>query len=290
MAKYRAVYSKIWIDRDYMKLGKDGKLIFLYLITNPYINNSGIYEMPVKTISFDTGISCPTVGQLLGNGSMSNIIYDLENEIVYVKNIRKYNKSGNPLQVEKGVIAEFEENSKTFLWGMFIELNPQFKDKLSIIAQPLPNGSLPLPVPLDSNVLTNNKPSSPTNEKWFEEDWLNYPKGGNKKRARASYLKTVKTESDRCDFLRKTKLYIQSVDDPQYLKNGDTWFNQWEGYEVGPKFSSRTKAQKQSDDFDKILQDKFQQAEREKANGTANISEGDQISENLRLDAGGPKF
>ena len=80
MPKYRPVYTKIWKDRDFLKAGKDAKLLFLYFITNESITNSGIYEIPIKTISVETGIPCSTVEQLLGNRSIKNIEYDLEND------------------------------------------------------------------------------------------------------------------------------------------------------------------------------------------------------------------
>lgn len=247
MAKYRNVHVKMWIDRDYMKLGKDAKLLFLYLITNPYINNSGIYELPIKTISTDTSIPCPIIEQLLVNQSIKNIFYDLENEVVYVSNIRKYNKTGNPVQVEKGIISEFGENSGTFLWKMFVELNPQFKGKLSIIDQSLPNDSLPLPLPLplclDSKDLTNNKPLKIGVEKWFEEDWRDYLKGGDKQRAKSGYFKSVTTLEKRQDFQEKTRAYIASVNDPTYLKNGDTWFCGWQKYDIKKTKPSKSKSE-----------------------------------------------
>jgi uncharacterized phage protein (TIGR02220 family) len=157
MAKYRPVYTKIWKDKDFLNAGKDSKLLFLYFITNESITNSGIYEIPLKSIAMETGIPCPTVRELLVNGSIKNIEYDLENEIVFVTNSRKYCPGGNPAQVERGIITEFKQTSKTFLWNSFLDINPQYKTKLSTVGQPLTNGSLPLPLPLKKKVLINNK-------------------------------------------------------------------------------------------------------------------------------------
>ena len=148
MPKYRPVYTKIWKDKDFLASPKDAKLLFLYLITNESFNNSGVYEIPVKTISHETGIPVPTVTQLLGKGSIRNVLYDAENEIVLVENARKYSPGGNPTQVEKGILSEYKLTSKTFLWKTFVLLNPQFKEKFSTVDQGLPNRSLPLPLPL----------------------------------------------------------------------------------------------------------------------------------------------
>ena len=156
MSKYRPVYKKIWKDKDFLSLGKEAKLLFLYLITNESINNSGIYEIPIQTISNETGIGLPTVRQLLVNGSIKNIIYDLENEIAFVTNARKYCRGGNPINVEKGILSEFNHTSKTPLWSHFVKLNPYYEKKLSTVEQPLNNGSLPLPLPLPLNNNNNN--------------------------------------------------------------------------------------------------------------------------------------
>jgi uncharacterized phage protein (TIGR02220 family) len=162
MSKYRPVYTKIWKDKDFLGLVKDAKLLFLYFITNESITNSGIYEIPLKTISAETGIGLPTVDHMLSNGSIKNLVYDRENEIVFVTNARKYCRGGNPSQVEKGVVNEFKQTSKTFLWNLFLELNPCFKDIFSTVDQPLPNGTLPLPLPL---VVNNNNRRNSEQEK-----------------------------------------------------------------------------------------------------------------------------
>jgi hypothetical protein len=236
MSKYTPIYSHTWEDRDFLKMGKDGKLIFFFLLSNSAINNSGIYEIPIITISQKTGIPSATVTQLLRNGSISGVEYDLENEIVFVKSRVKYSPGGNPVRVKKGIENEHLRFSKTFLWNNFIELYPQFKDIILTVTQPLPNGSLPLPLtlPLDSKDLTNNKPLKIE----FEDDWKRYPKKGNKNRAMSCYLKTVTTLERREEFLKKMDAYLASVDDPRYYKNGDTFFSQWKDLEVGPEIKA----------------------------------------------------
>lgn len=139
-------------------------MLFLYFISNESVNNSGVYEIPLRTISVETGIPLPTLKKLLAQPVIKNIDYDMENEMVFVRNARKYSAGGNPAQVAKGILSEFQQNNKTFLWNSFLELNPQFKEKFSTVGQPLVNGSLPLPLPLplkdlDLDLdLTNNKP------------------------------------------------------------------------------------------------------------------------------------
>lgn len=56
MAKQRIVITKFWDDTYIMKLTPTEKLLFLYFLTNPLTNISGIYEISKERISFDTGI------------------------------------------------------------------------------------------------------------------------------------------------------------------------------------------------------------------------------------------
>lgn len=215
MGKYTPLHKKIWRDKDFKKSSKDGKILFVYLISNESINNSGIYEIPLSTISDETGIGCSTVAQLLAKGSIRNILYDVENEIVFVVNRRKYSPGGNPAQVEKGIISEFQQTSKSYLWTHFLELNPQFKNKFPTVAQPLPNGSIPLPVPVPIEVVTNSKPLKMEKEKEILE-YLNL-------RAKKKYKPTPKN----LEHISARYREDYSVDD--FKRVIDCKVDQWKG-------------------------------------------------------------
>jgi len=57
VAKQRIVNTKFWDDSYITGLTPLEKLVFLYLITNPLTNISGVYELPLKRAAFDVGIS-----------------------------------------------------------------------------------------------------------------------------------------------------------------------------------------------------------------------------------------
>ena len=57
VAKQRIVNTKFWDDSYIAALSPTEKLLFLYLITNPLTNISGVYELPLKRAAFDVGIS-----------------------------------------------------------------------------------------------------------------------------------------------------------------------------------------------------------------------------------------
>lgn len=185
MPKYQPVVSHIWKDDCFPELSKDGKLLFLYLITNESINNSGLYQVTVKTISQETGIPSKTVLELLANGSIKNVSYDQENSYVFVHNRRRYSPGGNPEKVKIGIQKEFELSKCTFLWKLFDKLYPAILKDLTNCSGTVPKGfenpSIPLPLPLPLAIplakdLNNNKPLK-IEKKVIEERSLEYLNG-----------------------------------------------------------------------------------------------------------------
>ena len=161
MAKYNPVTTTFWGDKDVEDLPPNGKLLLLFLITNHRINNSGIYEITIKKISQETGLTVEFVTTFLEKKKLKNITYDLDNSMVFVHNRRIYSPGGKPENVEKGINQEYKVSGKSFLWKLFNELYPAIlKDFVNLcltVDQPLSNGSIPLPLPLPID-LNNNKP------------------------------------------------------------------------------------------------------------------------------------
>lgn len=56
MAKSRYVNTEFWVDSYVARLGTNEKLAFLYLLTTPFANISGVYQMPMRNAVFDTGL------------------------------------------------------------------------------------------------------------------------------------------------------------------------------------------------------------------------------------------
>ena len=55
--EFRTLYTKLWRDEWYGNLSRAGKLLFIYCITNPAINQIGIYDVSDRVIMFDTGLN-----------------------------------------------------------------------------------------------------------------------------------------------------------------------------------------------------------------------------------------
>jgi len=65
MAKQRYIKDSFWTDTYVEKLSPDYKLVFLYLLTNPLSNISGVYEIRLKRIAFETGYDIEVVENIL---------------------------------------------------------------------------------------------------------------------------------------------------------------------------------------------------------------------------------
>ena len=64
MAKQRIINTKFWDDSYIAGLSPLEKLVFLYLLTNPLTNISGVYELPLKRAAFDVGISSEEIATI----------------------------------------------------------------------------------------------------------------------------------------------------------------------------------------------------------------------------------
>ena len=61
----RIIHTKIWRDPWFRTLDQDQKVLFIYLITNPYINILHLYELGRDVISKETGLSEERIQEIL---------------------------------------------------------------------------------------------------------------------------------------------------------------------------------------------------------------------------------
>jgi len=119
MARYRPVLTSIWVcDNKFQDYSLEGKLLFLYLITNEHINEAGIYKITLKTISNETDIPKVKVEKLISNELSNNVSYDKENNVIFVHKFLKFNGGGNPKLLKKSIEKD-RKLIKTSLWKEF---------------------------------------------------------------------------------------------------------------------------------------------------------------------------
>lgn len=123
MAVYRQIQITYWQDKYVLKLTPEKKFFFMYLLTNSKTKQCGIYECPIKIMSFETGYDSETIKKLLKDFELDGKIkYDYDTEEIGVRNWRKYNETTSPktqscirkelLDVKSNELMEFLEYEK----------------------------------------------------------------------------------------------------------------------------------------------------------------------------------
>lgn len=76
--KLRSIKAKFWINSFIIELNPIEKLVFLYVLTCPLKNLTGVYENIVANISFNTGIEKDKVKKILNR-------FEIDDKMIYSK-------------------------------------------------------------------------------------------------------------------------------------------------------------------------------------------------------------
>lgn len=89
----RGFQTELWTDPFIQGLSPEAKLLFIYLWTNKHCNQAGLYEISLKTMAFDTGLSLENLPGYLKELEPKVIWYPDRN-LIWVKNfLRRQCKS-----------------------------------------------------------------------------------------------------------------------------------------------------------------------------------------------------
>lgn len=102
--KTRIIQTRFWDDDLIFELPSNGKLLFLYLISNQNIGMTGAYEIHKKRICLDTGLNISQVDKML-ELIKTKIVY-LDNWVI-VLNASKYNNYASNKMQQKAYIREY---------------------------------------------------------------------------------------------------------------------------------------------------------------------------------------
>jgi hypothetical protein len=102
MAKSRQINTQFWRDSYITNLDPSEKLLFLYLLTNPDTNISGIYQIPIKIIAADTGFDREMIVKMLERFSTDGKVKHCDGWVA-IKNFQKH-QSINP-KIKLGIDA-----------------------------------------------------------------------------------------------------------------------------------------------------------------------------------------
>ncbi|MCR2823788.1 hypothetical protein [Lederbergia panacisoli] len=112
MAKFRAVHTNFWEDQKVRSMTREERLLFLYLLTNDCTKQIGIYEISVRLMAFETGLTLEKT-----KSSFESLInkyklmkYNPDTREIAIKNWGKYNfLTGFGKPVEDCVRSELKE-------------------------------------------------------------------------------------------------------------------------------------------------------------------------------------
>ena len=135
MAKKRYINTRFWDDSYISELDPSEKLLFLYFMTNPATNISGVYEIPLKRVALDTGFDKDMILKMLKR-------FESDEKIVY--------KDG--WVVVLNFMKHQNINSKTVQTGINENLKNAPQWAIDTVSIRYPYGSIYLNLNLDPNL------------------------------------------------------------------------------------------------------------------------------------------
>lgn len=91
MAEYRQIHTHTWKDTWFLGLKPNQKLLFVYLFSNERVSLSGIYELPLPVICFETGLAEDEVTNILVAFQQDGkVYYDRAESVIWVVNLPRY--------------------------------------------------------------------------------------------------------------------------------------------------------------------------------------------------------
>lgn len=175
MSKNRYINTRFWSDNFISELNPLDRYLFLYFLTNEHTNICGIYEIPLRTISFETGIEIDMLKKMIKR-LVSKIHYI--DGWVYIKNFARHQA------VNEKVIIGIENAKKlvpSTIWLKIKEIERVSigDDSLSIACQlPEPESELELEPKLELKPMVAFS--------FFKND---YPRKENMKKAEIAWNK-----------------------------------------------------------------------------------------------------
>jgi len=135
MSIFRSVPISLW-NKTIKGLGKDEKIIFLYLYLNKHSHYSGLYSISIPLIAHETDLTNDEVGKAIGSLVEKGLIgYDNSNEIIWIKDMLKIQyelKGGLTENQLKGICNHIESEDSSKLIDEFNLYYGYLLDKIKV--------------------------------------------------------------------------------------------------------------------------------------------------------------
>lgn len=206
---YRLIDCQTWNDPWFEGLDPNGKLFFLYLIANPRSTSCGAFEITIRKMAFETGLTEEQVGGYLETMA-PRVMWWPEHQVVWLRNF--YRRQGN--QNDKTRI-----NARKLVAALPIAVQMEIAKAYPELVPNADTLSIPYPYPVHqkNNEKENeyekenehenegesegeNAPAARSREAYpyeFEAFWRGYgPTDGPKRPAYAAWKKLTAAERD----------------------------------------------------------------------------------------------
>ena len=170
---YRKIHDDFWTDPDIEELTPEQKFFYLYLITNPNVNQIGLYEFSIRRACFETGYNSDTVSKLLDTfQEMGKIKRSKKTREILVIKFYWHNKSNSPKVKThvNGLLDEVKDTSLIqYIYGMDTPSQEEEEEVQEKVQEEPSNKVAEVPSPSDVKEYFKEKGFSPVLAKKFYE-------------------------------------------------------------------------------------------------------------------------
>jgi len=135
MAEFRQIYCHIWRDNWFIDLTPEEKLLYIYLFSNSSTSASGIYEMPLKVIAFETGIPQENVLSIISEFQNAGKVY-YEDGVIWIPKMRSYQESSQSPKLQKRIQQDIDRIPSGKIKSMYLSYQKsdgkEITDRVSI--------------------------------------------------------------------------------------------------------------------------------------------------------------
>lgn len=143
MAKYRQIHVSYWQDGFILSLPPEEKYFYIYLMTNSKTTQCGIYELPLKVVEIETGLSSDRIFELIHKFvRYRRIEFNEETREIMLLNWLKHNSLKSP-KVMSCAMKELEQIKHIPYLEQFERLCKQYKYPIDTLSIPYPKGYKP---------------------------------------------------------------------------------------------------------------------------------------------------
>ena len=119
MTSFRQIHTKIWKDDWFLELEPMNKLFFIYLFSNEQASISGIYELAMRVMSFESGLTMPEIKDAFELFQDARKAFYADG-VVWVPNLRKYHETQSP-KVQTKILKDLAAVKDCNLKGIYCD-------------------------------------------------------------------------------------------------------------------------------------------------------------------------